>query len=103
MQLVLNDQFRWQEPSVRELRSVAGIAWTIESVLVESLNAAEKRPDLARPRQRREFVHRSDHEAWKPAINRLVHRDDGKVRIARKFAPNFYALHNQVGRVIVVR
>ena len=52
------------------------LARAIEAVLVVAVDPAEERADLAGPRHGGELVHRGDHEAGQPAVDRLIHGQD---------------------------
>ena len=59
------------------------VARAVEAVLVVALHAAEERAHLAGPRHGRELVHRGDHEAGQPAVDRLIDRQDRQRPLSR--------------------
>ena len=72
VQFVLDHQVRRQQPVGRQRVSLCGIAGTVESIVVAAIDSTEECADFARPRHGGELVHRGDHEARQPAIDRLV-------------------------------
>ena len=76
MQFVLDDQVRRQQAAARQRLPRVRVARAVEAVLVVALDAAEERAHLAGPRHGRELVHRGDHEAGQPAVDRLIDGQD---------------------------
>ena len=76
VQLVLDDQVRRQQPAAGQRLALGRLAWAVEAVLVVAVHAAEERAHLAGPGHGGELVHRGDHKARQPAVDRLIDRQD---------------------------
>ena len=102
MQLVLDHEIgRRQRPTERP-----AFPWrrrAVEPVIVVAFRTTEQHAGVADPRQRREFVNRRDQECRQPAIDRLVHRDDGQWSVAAEVAFEIRTGNAQVVRRVRIR
>src|SRR5262249_7609066 len=91
----------------REWRGKAGglarFCGSIEAGRVVSLRSAEQRTSLPDPRERCELVNRRDKKRGKPAVERLVHGDDGKRPVAREVTFEVRTDYPQLARLVIIR
>ena len=103
MQFVLNDEVGAAEARDAQRCALVGIARSVEAVRVMAVHQPKERAGVPRPGKCCKLVDRGDHEAGKPAVDRLIDTHDRERIVACEIARVVAARNAKILGVFVVR